>query len=149
MSDTVAGLLQILTLVVILVVLHRPVGSYLAWIYRAPRDWRLERGFYRLIGVDSKAEQTWRAYLRGVLIFSAVGVVFVYVLQRLQAVLPYSLGFPAIPAGLSFNTAASFVTNTNWQSYSPTSPWAMRCSSAASWCRTSCRRPWESPSRSR
>ncbi|GAA4267097.1 potassium-transporting ATPase subunit KdpA [Frondihabitans peucedani] len=119
LSDTVAGLLQILTLLVILVALHRPVGRYLAWIYQTPRDWRIERGFYRLIGVDSSAEQNWRSYLRGVLVFSAVGVLFVYALQRLQAVLPYSLGFPAIPAGLSFNTAASFVTNTNWQSYSP------------------------------
>jgi len=118
-TDTLAGLLQIVTLLVILVALHRPVGSYLAWMYSTPHDWRIERGFYRLIGVDSKAEQTWRAYLRGVLLFSAVGFVFVYVLQRAQAVLPYSLGFPAIPAGLSFNTAASFVTNTNWQSYSP------------------------------
>ena len=53
------------------------------------------------------------------LAFSLVGVLFVYALQRLQAFLPYSLGFPAVPEGLSFNTAASFVTNTNWQSYSP------------------------------
>jgi K+-transporting ATPase ATPase A chain len=118
-TDTLAGLLQIATLLVILVALHRPVGSYLAWMYSTPRDWKIERGFYRLIGVDSKAEQTWRAYLRGILLFSVVGFVFVYVLQRAQAVLPYSLGFKAIPAGLSFDTAASFVTNTNWQSYSP------------------------------
>ncbi len=53
------------------------------------------------------------------LVFSVVGVLFVYGLQRLQAVLPYSLGLPAVPEGLSFNTAVSFVTNTNWQSYSP------------------------------
>ena len=79
----------------------------------------VERGFYRLIGVDPRSEQTWPAYLRGVLAFSAVGVLFVYALQRAQAVLPYSLGFPAVPEGLSFNTAVSFVTNTNWQSYSP------------------------------
>ncbi|MCU1529157.1 MAG: potassium-transporting ATPase subunit [Frondihabitans sp.] len=119
MSDTLAGLLQILTLAVILVAVHRPLGDYMAHIYTSAKDWRAERGFYRIIGVDSASEQTWRAYLRSVLIFSAVGVLFVYVIQRLQAVLPYSLGFPAIPQGLSFNTAASFVTNTDWQSYSP------------------------------
>jgi K+-transporting ATPase ATPase A chain len=119
MNDALAGVLQILTLAVILVVLFRPLGDYIAWIFTTPRDWKLERGFYRLIGVDSSSEQTWRAYLRGVLIFSAVGVLFVYALQRLQQFLPYSLGLPAVPQGLSFNTAASFVTNTNWQSYSP------------------------------
>lgn len=119
MGDAFAGVLQIATLALILVVIHRPLGGYIAWIFSSTKDSAVERGFYRLIGVSSANEQTWRAYLRGVLIFSAVGVVFVYALQRLQAVLPYSLGFPAIPAGLSFNTAASFVTNTNWQSYSP------------------------------
>ncbi len=72
-----------------------------------------------LIGVDPRSEQTWQAYLRGVLVFSALGVLLVYALQRFQAVLPYSLGLPAVPEGLSFNTAVSFVTNTNWQSYSP------------------------------
>jgi K+-transporting ATPase ATPase A chain len=118
-SDTLAGLLQILTLAVILVGLHRPLGDYMAHLYTSTKDLRVERGFYRIIGVDARSEQTWRAYLRSVLIFSVVGVLFVYVIQRLQAVLPYSLGFPAIPQGLSFNTAASFVTNTDWQSYSP------------------------------
>ena len=74
---------------------------------------------YRLIGVDPASAQTWQAYLRGVLVFSVMGVLFVYALQRLQAVLPYSLGLPPVPEGLAFNTAVSFVTNTNWQSYSP------------------------------
>ena len=71
------------------------------------------------MGVDPGSEQTWQAYVRGVLAFSAVGVLFVYALQRFQGVLPYSLGLPAVPEGLAFNTAVSFVTNTNWQSYSP------------------------------
>jgi K+-transporting ATPase ATPase A chain len=119
MSDALAGILQILTLAVVLVLLHRPLGDYMAHIYSTKKDLRVERGFYRLIGVDPLSEQTWRAYLRGVLVFSVVGLIFVYVIQRMQAVLPYSLGFPAIPEGLAFNTAASFVTNTNWQSYSP------------------------------
>ncbi len=71
------------------------------------------------MGVDPRSGQTWQAYLRGVLLFSLIGVLFVYALQRLQPVLPYALGLPSIPEGLSFNTAVSFVTNTNWQSYTP------------------------------
>jgi K+-transporting ATPase ATPase A chain len=117
--DALLGILQILTVVVVLVVLHRPLGDYMARLFTTAKDARLERGFYRLVGVDSASEQTWPAYLRGVLAFSLVGVLFVYAVQRLQAFLPYSLGFPAVPEGLSFNTAASFVANTNWQSYSP------------------------------
>ncbi|MBF4600379.1 potassium-transporting ATPase subunit KdpA [Frigoribacterium sp. VKM Ac-1396] len=117
--DALFGVLQILTVVVVLVALYRPVGDHMANVFTTTRDLRVERGFYRLVGVDPASEQTWQAYLRGVLAFSFVGVLFVYAIQRLQAFLPYSLGFPAVPEGLSFNTAASFVTNTNWQSYSP------------------------------
>lgn len=113
------AILQAATLVVILAALYRPLGDYMARLYTSSKDLAVERGFYRLIGVDARAEQTWPAYLRGVLAFSAIGVLFVYGLQRAQAILPYSLGFPAVPEGLSFNTAASFVANTNWQSYSP------------------------------
>ena len=110
---------QAATLVLILALVHRPLGDYMARIYTSERHLKPERVFYRLIGVDATREQTWQAYVRGVLAFSVVGVLLVYLLQRAQAILPYSLGFPAIPEGLSFNTAASFVTNTNWQSYSP------------------------------
>ena len=113
------GILQILTLVVLLALVYRPLGDYMARMFTTSKDLRVERGFYRVIGVDSDSEQSWRLYLRSVLIFSLVGVLLLYAMQRLQAVLPYSLGFPAIPEGLSFNTAASFVANTNWQSYSP------------------------------
>jgi K+-transporting ATPase ATPase A chain len=114
-----AGVLQIATVLLILALLYRPLGDAIAWVYTSRRDWRVERGMYRLVGVDPASEQTWQAYARGVLIFSVVGVLFVYALQRFQAVLPYSLGLPAVPEGLAFNTAVSFVTNTNWQSYSP------------------------------
>ncbi len=113
------GILQAATLVTALVLLYRPLGDYIAHIYTSRRDLRVERGLYRLIGVDPSSEQTWRAYARSVLVFSAVGVLLVYGLQRLQAFLPESLGLPAVPEGLAFNTAASFVSNTNWQSYSP------------------------------
>ncbi|MCS5499003.1 potassium-transporting ATPase subunit KdpA [Cnuibacter physcomitrellae] len=110
---------QFATLALVLAVLYRPLGDYMAHTFTSPKHLRAERGLYRVIGVAGDSEQTWGAYLRGVLAFSFVGVILVYGLQRLQAVLPYSLGMPAIPEGLSFNTAISFVTNTNWQSYSP------------------------------
>ena len=113
------GILQILALVILLALVYRPLGDYMARMFTTSKDLKVERGFYRVIGVDSGSEQTWRIYLRSVLVFSLVGVLLLYAIQRLQAVLPYALGFPAIPEGLSFNTAASFVSNTNWQSYSP------------------------------
>ncbi|MBD8611562.1 potassium-transporting ATPase subunit KdpA [Frigoribacterium sp. CFBP 13729] len=119
MNDTFAGLLQIATVVLVLVVLHRPLGDHMARTFTSTRDLAAERLLYRVIGVDSSSEQTWRAYLRGVLAFSVVGLVLLYVLQRTQALLPASLGLPAVPPDLAFNTAASFVANTNWQSYSP------------------------------
>lgn len=117
--DIFFAILQFATLALILALLYRPLGDYMARIYTSKKDLKVERGLYRLIGVDSSRDQTWQAYLRGVLAFSVVGVLIVYLIQRTQAILPYSLGFPAVPEGLSFNTAASFVTNTNWQSYSP------------------------------
>ncbi|MBN9176793.1 MAG: potassium-transporting ATPase subunit KdpA [Microbacterium sp.] len=114
-----AGLLQIATVILALALLYKPLGDWIARVFTRTEDARVERGIYRVIGVDASAEQTWQAYARGVLLFSVMGVLFVYALQRLQAVLPYSLGLPAVPEGLAFNTAVSFVTNTNWQSYSP------------------------------
>ncbi|MDR6971958.1 potassium-transporting ATPase subunit KdpA [Leifsonia shinshuensis] len=107
------------TLILLLGLAYRPLGDYMAATFTTRRDLKIERGFYRLIGVDSRVGQSWPVYLRSVLAFSILGVLLVYALQRAQAVLPYSLGLPAVPEGLSFNTAISFVTNTNWQSYSP------------------------------
>ena len=112
-------LAQLATVALMLAICYRPLGDYMAFTFTSRRDLRVERGVYRLIGVDSSSEQSWQVYLRSVLAFSIVGVLIVYLLQRLQAWLPYSLGLPAVPQGLSFNTAISFVTNTNWQSYSP------------------------------
>jgi len=113
------GILQIATVLLILALLYRPLGDWIARVFTSEKDWRVERGMHRLVGVDPRSQQTWQAYARGVLAFSLMGVLFVYVLQRFQAVLPYSLGLPPVPEGLAFNTAASFVANTNWQSYSP------------------------------
>ncbi|GAB3386727.1 potassium-transporting ATPase subunit KdpA [Humibacter soli] len=112
-------LAQLATVALMLAICYRPLGDYIAITFTSKRNLRFERGIYRLIGVDPGFEQSWRAYLRSVIAFSIVGVLIVYLLQRLQQWLPYSLGLPNVPAGLSFNTAISFVTNTNWQSYSP------------------------------
>jgi K+-transporting ATPase ATPase A chain len=117
--DTLLAVLQVATVGLALALLHRPLGDGMARLYTSGKDLSLERGLYRVIGVDSSSEQSWRAYLRAVLAFSLVGVLLLYGMQRLQAVLPGSLGLPAVPEGLAFNTAVSFVTNTNWQSYSP------------------------------
>jgi K+-transporting ATPase ATPase A chain len=110
---------ELATVLVVLAVAYRPLGNYMARVYTSQKDLRVERGFYRLIGVKPGAEQSWPAYLRSVLAFSLIGILFVYLIQRVQEWLPYSLGLPAVPEALSFNTAISFVTNTNWQSYSP------------------------------
>ncbi|MBN9605998.1 MAG: potassium-transporting ATPase subunit KdpA [Actinomycetales bacterium] len=110
---------QLLTLAAVLVAIHLPVGNYLAWALGSPRDLFVERGIYRLVGVDPSREQSWPAYLRAILVFSLLGILAVYALQRMQALLPLSLGLPAVSEPLAFNTAISFVTNTNWQAYSP------------------------------
>lgn len=107
------------SVILVLAVLYRPLGDYMAQVFTTTKDARIERGIYRVVGVDPRSEQTWQAYLRAVLLFSLVGVLMLYLLQRTQQWLPYALGLPAVPEALSFNTAVSFVTNTNWQSYSP------------------------------
>ncbi|PIM69115.1 potassium-transporting ATPase subunit KdpA [Streptomyces sp. JV178] len=117
MGPVLAGVLQLLALVVALGLAHRPLGDHMARVYSSDRHWRVEKWIYRAVGADPGTQMRWPAYLRGVLAFSAVGVLFLYLLQRLQGVLPGSLGFSAIDPDQAFNTAASFVTNTNWQSY--------------------------------
>ncbi|MDQ1574824.1 MAG: potassium-transporting ATPase potassium-binding subunit, partial [Actinomycetota bacterium] len=119
MSTTLLFILQILTLIIVLGLIYRPFGDYMAYVYTTDKNIKVERGFYRLIGVNPASEQSWPVYLRSLLAFSLIGVLFVYLIQRIQEVLPYSLGLPAVPQGLAWNTAISFVTNTNWQSYSP------------------------------
>ncbi|MBP3036444.1 potassium-transporting ATPase subunit KdpA [Arthrobacter sp. zg-ZUI100] len=108
-----------LIVALLLAALHRPLGDYMARFYTSTKDLAIERGFYRVIGVNSGSRQSWQSYLRSVLAFSAVGMLLLYALQRTQHLLPGSLGLPPVPQGLAFNTAASFVANTNWQSYSP------------------------------
>lgn len=115
----IGALLALASVAAVLAAVHRPAGDYMARVYTSGHDWRIERGFYRLVGVDPRSEQTWPAYLRSVLMLSGAGVLLLYGLQRLQRWLPYSSGLHAPNPYLSFNTAVSFVTNTNWQSYSP------------------------------
>lgn len=117
MGPVLAGVLQLLALTAALALAYIPLGTYMAKVYSSDKHWRLEKWIYKGIGANPDAEMPWPAYLRGVLAFSAVGVLFLYLLQRIQGVLPLSLGFRAIDADQAFNTAASFVTNTNWQSY--------------------------------
>lgn len=109
----------IAVVVVFLTLIYKPLGDYMAWVFTSRKDLVAERWFYRLVGVDSGRSQSWKAYMRGVLAFSLVGLILLYAMQRLQQYLPYSLGFGAVTPALAFNTAASFVTNTNWQSYAP------------------------------
>ncbi|MFE4858821.1 potassium-transporting ATPase subunit KdpA [Streptomyces sp. NPDC056670] len=118
MSPVVAGVLQFLALAVALGLAYRPLGDYMARVYSSDRHLRVEKWIYKAIGANPSTEMRWPAYLRGVLAFSLVSVLFLYLMQRLQGSLPGSLGFVSIPADQAFNTAASFVANTNWQSYS-------------------------------
>ncbi len=118
MSMTTAGVLFVLSLVAALVAVHRPFGDHMHRVVAGTRSSRVERGIYRLVGVNPAAEQTWGVYARSVLAFSAVSLLFLYAFQRLQNHLWLSLGFdPVVPHG-AWNTAVSFVTNTNWQWYS-------------------------------
>ena len=120
MSTTTAGIVFLGVLVLALVAVHVPLGDYMYRVYSAETDSAVERGIYRLIGVDSRSEQSWGAYARSVLAFSSISILFLFVLQLVQGKLPLHLHDPGttMTPGLAWNTAISFVTNTNWQAYS-------------------------------
>ncbi|MET8416951.1 potassium-transporting ATPase subunit KdpA [Streptomyces sp. NPDC005077] len=118
MNDTLAGWLQVLALVIALCLSFRPLGGYIARVLTTDHHWAAERLIYRAGGVNGDADQKWSVYLRSILAFSAVSVLFLYAFLRLQNHLLLSLGMKPVTTDQSFNTAASFVTNTNWQSYS-------------------------------
>ncbi|MEV8631712.1 potassium-transporting ATPase subunit KdpA [Streptosporangium sp. NPDC051023] len=118
MSPTVAGIVFIGSLVLALAVTYRPLGDYMYRVYTGTKHSRAERVIYRLVGVRPEAEQRWSVYARSVLAFSGVSVLFLYGLQRLQDKLFLSLGMPPVTDHIAWNTAVSFVTNTNWQAYS-------------------------------
>ncbi|MGJ6965839.1 potassium-transporting ATPase subunit KdpA [Streptosporangium sp. G11] len=118
MSSTMAGILFIGSLVVALALVHRPLGDYMYRVYTGTRHLAVERVIYRLVGVRPDTEQRWGVYARALLAFSAISVLLLYGLQRLQDRLFLSLGFAPVPDHVAWNTAVSFVTNTNWQAYS-------------------------------
>jgi K+-transporting ATPase ATPase A chain len=112
-------MLQLVLLLVALAVVHRPLGDYMARVFTSTRHLAVERAVYRIGRVDPDTEQRWTVYAAGVLGFSFVSVVLLYLVQRLQPLLPFDFGRGAVAPGIAFNTAVSFVTNTNWQSYVP------------------------------
>jgi len=117
-SELGPALGQIGVLLVLLAVTVPFLGHYLAHVYTSERHLAVERATYRVLRLDPDANQHWRSYAMSVLGFSLVGILVLYALGRLQQHLPLSLGFPALPADGAWNTAVSFVTNTNWQWYS-------------------------------
>ncbi len=119
MSSTSAGILFIVVLVAALVAAYRPFGDYMYRVVTGVKHSRVERGIYRAIGVNPEGEQSWGVYARSVLAFSVVGILFLYAIQRLQSYI-HAPGpnFANVGPALSWNTAVSFVTNTNWQAYS-------------------------------
>ncbi len=122
---TANAIFQLLAYVIVLVLITKPMGIFLARVFSGERTFLMpvlgstERLIYRVCGVDPKSEMKWTAYSAAVLIFSAVSGVVLYAILRLQQILPLNpQGFGAVAPDLSFNTAVSFITNTNWQAYS-------------------------------
>jgi K+-transporting ATPase ATPase A chain len=119
-TETSAGVAFLVLLIVALMAGYRPLGDYMYRTYTSVKDTAVERAIYRLIGADPKSEQSWSAYARSVLAFSAVSVLVLFAFQLVQDKLPLHLNAPAtaMTPALAWNTAVSFVTNTNWQAYS-------------------------------
>ncbi|MFC7572312.1 potassium-transporting ATPase subunit KdpA [Klenkia terrae] len=117
MSGAAAGWLQVGLLVVALAVVHKPLGDWTARVFTSPAHWRAEKLVYRAVGVDPGSDQRWPVYLRSVLAVSVVGVLLLYLLQRVQGLLPLDNGMAPVEPSSAWNTAVSFVTNTNWQGY--------------------------------
>ena len=119
MDATIAGVVFLISLILALIAVHVPLGDYMYRVYTSEKHSRTERLIYRSIGADPQAEQNWGAYARSVLAFSAISLLFLFALQLVQQWLPLHLNNPGTPmtADLAWNTAVSFVTNTNWQAY--------------------------------
>lgn len=120
---TLHGYLQMGLYVAVIIALSKPLGWYMAEVYEG-KTWLQRRlasfdgQLFRSCGIDPKEQMTWQQYAYITLLFSTVGFLFLYFLQRLQGLLPLNPeGLPAVSADSSFNTAVSFVTNTNWQGY--------------------------------
>jgi K+-transporting ATPase ATPase A chain len=123
---TANGWLQILVFFVVLVALMRPLGIYMARVFEGQRTFLdpvlkpVERLLYRLCGVKADVEMGWREYGAAMLLFSFVSLLLTYIIERAQHILPWNpQGLAGVEQALAWNTAASFTTNTNWQSYVP------------------------------
>lgn len=119
------GWLQIAVTLALVLAVILPLGRFMARLFLGERTFLhpilspIERGFYRAAGIDPSREQGWFAYTMAMLAFSAAGFASLYMILRLQGVLPFNpAGLPGVPPDLAFNTAISFLTNTNWQAYS-------------------------------
>lgn len=118
MNATTATALTDIAVVATLAALHVPLGNYMARVFTAKTHSRIERLFYKAVGVNPEMEQSWKIYATSLLSFSAISVLFLYLMLRVQHWLPLAMGMKNVPPALSWNTAISFVTNTNWQNYS-------------------------------
>jgi K+-transporting ATPase ATPase A chain len=121
---TINGVVQLLLYLVVLIALAKPLGWFMARVYQGKPCGLdrvlgpVERLIYRLAGIKAEQEQGWKSYTVAVLVFNGLGLLVVYGLQRLQALLPLNpMGMSAVSPDSSFNTAVSFATNTNWQGY--------------------------------
>ncbi|MEO6879417.1 MAG: potassium-transporting ATPase subunit KdpA [Mycobacteriaceae bacterium] len=118
MGPALAATLQVSVVIVVLGLVYVPLGDHMARTFTSTKHLRVERGFYRVSRVDPDVDQTWGAYAASLLGFSFASIALLYLIQRVQNLLPMNNGVPAVPPSVAFNTAISFVTNTNWQSYS-------------------------------
>jgi K+-transporting ATPase ATPase A chain len=121
---TGAGILQIVVFMILILLLVKPLGAYMARVFSGERTFLspalrpIESGVYRVCGVNPAAEQRWTAYAAAMLLFSLVGLLLTYLLQRTQEFLPLNpQGLSGVAPDLAFNTAVSFTSNTNWQAY--------------------------------
>ncbi len=124
MPMTINGWIQILVFCGIVVALVKPLGGYMTRVFNGERTFLspvfapIERGLYAASGTHEREEQHWTSYVIAMLLFNLAGFLLIYFLQRFQASLPLNPAeMPAVPSALAFNTAASFVSNTNWQNY--------------------------------
>ena len=125
---TIVGWVQIALYAIVVALIAKPLGGYMTRVFNGERTplspvlRPVERGLYFIGGVDENSEQSWVLYVMAMLFFSAAGFITLYALQRLQDLLPFNpQGLAAVTPDLAFNTSVSFITNTNWQSYTPES----------------------------
>src|ERR1700761_1134460 len=113
MNSALAGILQLVLLVVALAVFYRPLGDYMARIFTSEKHTKPELALYRVMGIDPDADQRWGTYARSLLAFSVISVLFLYLVPRVQQWLPYSNGIAGCEPQLASTTPTASHTNTN------------------------------------